>query len=74
MMDVCEANDIGMISVRPFGGLAETPKEIVERAGDPLEWNARQLIDSIKLSARGEDTQRWEVIDFPGFDSDGNEV
>lgn len=74
MMDVAEANDIGMLGIRPFGGLAETPKEIVERAGEPIDWNARQLIDSIKLAARGEDTQRWEVIDFPGFDADGNEV
>ena len=41
MMDVCEASDIGMISIRPFGGVAETPKEIVKRVGEPLEWNAR---------------------------------
>ena len=74
MMDVCEANDIGMICIRPFGGLTETPKEMAERVGEPAEWNARQLIDSIKLTARGEETQRWDVVDFPGFDSDGNEV
>lgn len=70
MMDVAEANSIGMLGVRPFGGMSETPKEIVERAGDPIDWNARQLIDGLKLTARGEDTQRWEVIDFPGFEPD----
>ena len=72
MMDVAEANDIGMLAIRPFGGVAETPKEIVERVGEPVDWNARDLIDSLKLAGRGEDTQRWEVIDFPGFDVDGN--
>ena len=72
MMDVAEANDIGMLAIRPFGGMSETPKEIVERVGEPIAWNARDMIDALKLTARGEDTKRWEVIDFPGFDTDGN--
>ena len=71
MMDVAEANSIGMLCVRPFGGMSETPKKIVERVGEPIDWNARQLIDGLKLSARGQDTQRWEVIDFPGFGPKG---
>lgn len=70
MMDVAEANDIGMIAIRPFGGLSETPKDIIERLGEPISWNARELVDAIKLTARGEDTQRWEVVDFPGFETD----
>jgi len=70
MMDVAEANDIGMIAIRPFGGLTEIPKEIVERLGEPINWNAREMVDAIKLTARGEDTQRWEVVDFPGFESE----
>ena len=70
MMDVAEANDIGMIAIRPFGGVSETPKDIVDRLGDPISWNARSIVDAIKLTARGEDTQRWEVIDFPGFESE----
>jgi hypothetical protein len=68
MLDVAEANDIGMFCIRPFGGLLETPKELEKRTGTPVDWNARQLIDRLKLEARGEDTQRWEVIDFPGLD------
>jgi hypothetical protein len=70
MMDVAEANDIGMVTIRPFGGLTEMPKEITKRVGEALDWNARLLIDSIKLIARGEDTQRWDVVDFPGFEPD----
>jgi len=70
MIDVAEANDLGVFSIRHFGGLLEMPPELEERTGTPVEWNARQLIDRLKLEARGEDTQRWEVIDFPGLDDD----
>lgn len=70
MMDVAEANDIKMVAMRPFGGVAETPDEIVERVQAHIEWNDREMVDTIKFLARGEDTTRWEVIDFPGFESE----
>lgn len=70
MMDVAEANDIGMLAIRPFGGVAETPKQMLDRLGEPIDWNARELVDALKLTARGQDTQRWEVVDFPGFEPD----
>jgi hypothetical protein len=71
MMDVAEANNIGMIAIRPFGGLTETPQNIVERVNEHVEWNAREMVDAIKRQGRGEETARWEVLDFPGFDADG---
>ena len=71
MMDVADANSIGMIAIRPFGGLAETPQEIVHRVKEHIEWNDREIVDALKRQARGEDTARWEVVDFPGFDADG---
>ncbi|MGA8204855.1 MAG: hypothetical protein WB812_10080 [Woeseiaceae bacterium] len=73
MMDVAEANDIKMVAMRPFGGVAETPDEIVERVQAHIEWNDREMVDTIKFLARGEDTTRWEVIDFPGFESEEND-
>ncbi len=71
MMDVADANKIGMITIRPFGGILETPKKVIERVGQPIDWNAREIVDSLRLTARGQDTQRWEVVDFPGFGPDG---
>ncbi len=71
MMQVADANDIGMIAIRPFGGIAETPDEIVQRCQEHIEWNDREIADALRRQARGEDTSRWEVIDFPGFDADG---
>lgn len=71
MMTVAEANQKGLVAVRPFGGLAETPAEIVERCAEVVEWNDRDFADALRRQARGEDTARWEVLDFPGFDANG---
>ncbi len=71
MMDAAEINHIGMIAVRPFGGAVETPAELIERCQEHIEWNDREMVDALKRQARGEDTSRWEVLDFPGFDADG---
>ncbi|MDH3532339.1 MAG: hypothetical protein OEO82_05375 [Gammaproteobacteria bacterium] len=70
MMTVADANNIGMIAVRPYGGLMETPQAIVDRVKEHIEWNNREMIDALKRVARGEDTARWEVIDFPGYEPD----
>jgi hypothetical protein len=70
MMDVADANDIGMIAIRPLGGMSETSPKIVQRVAEHIDWNAREMVDAIRRVARDEDTARWEVIDFPGFESD----
>ncbi|MEO1244089.1 MAG: hypothetical protein AAFX56_00280 [Pseudomonadota bacterium] len=71
MMDVADANKIPMIVIRPFGQVTETPAELIRRCKEHIEWNSRELVDALKRQARNEDTARWEVIDFPGFDADG---
>ena len=71
MMDGADAGGKPMIVIRPFGGVAETPKELVDRANEHIEWNAREIVDAIKRQARLEDTQRWDVVEFPGYDADG---
>jgi len=71
MMDVAEANKIGMIAIRPFGGTLQTPVELEKRCNENVEWNNREIADALRRQARGEDTSRWEVIDFPGFDENG---
>ena len=70
MMDVAKASEIKMIGIRLYG-LQDMPEEIVERAQEVIGWNDREMVDAIMRNARGEETARWEVIDFPGFDSDG---
>jgi hypothetical protein len=64
-MDVADANEKPMIAIRPFGGVAETSKELVERVNEHIEWNSREIADALRRQARLEDTSRWDVIDFP---------
>ena len=71
MMDVAEANNIGMIAIKPFGGVEEIAPEVANRVQGVIDWNDRELVDSIKYQARGEEPARWEVVDFPGYDADG---
>lgn len=71
-MDVADENYKPMITIRPYGGVSETPPEIVDRTKEHIEWNSREIVDALKRQARNEDTARWEVIDFPGLDDEGN--
>ncbi len=71
IMDVAQANRTGMVAIRPFGGATETPAEMVERCQEHVEWNNREMADALLRQARGMDTVRWDVLDFPGFDADG---
>jgi hypothetical protein len=59
-----------MITIRPFGGLSETPQALVDRVKEQLDWNPLEMVDAIRRQARGEDTSRWEVVDFPGLEID----
>ena len=71
IMDVAERYTKGMVALRSFGSAAETPAELLGRCQEHVEWNNREIADALTRLARGEDTARWEVLDFPGFDSDG---
>ena len=71
MMDAADANEKPMIVIRPFGQVSRTPSVLVDRCNEHIEWNAREMVDALKRQARLEDTARWETVDFPGFDADG---
>ena len=53
MMDVAEANNIGMIAIKPFGGLAETAPEVCtsRRMPNPRGALPLRMNQSIKKSA-----------------------
>lgn len=67
-MDVADANDKPIITIRPFGGLNATPASLEKRVKEQVEWNNREIADALRRQARHEDTARWDVIDFPGLD------
>ena len=74
LMDAADANSKPMIAIRPFGGLLQTPQAVEERVKEHIEWNDREIVDALKRQARGEDTARWETIDFPGWDEHGEKT
>ena len=67
-MDVADANMKPIIVIKPFGGMSETPPELVKRSKEHIEWNDREIANALKRQARHEDTAKWDVIDFPGFE------
>jgi hypothetical protein len=71
MMDAADASGKPMIVIRPYGKDIPTPAPLVDRTNEQIEWNARDMVDALKRQARLEDTNRWEVVDFPGFDENG---
>ena len=71
MMDGADAAGLPMIVIKPFGAVAETPPELIKRAQEHIEWNAREMVDAVRRQARLEDTARWDVVDFPGYDEHG---
>ncbi len=64
-MDAAEAGGKPLIAIRPFGGIGETPEELVNRVKEHIGWNEREIADALRRQARLEDTARWDVIDFP---------
>jgi hypothetical protein len=49
----------------PHFGSAKSPgKALLQLINETGEWNQRAITDAIKRLARGEDTNRWETIDF----------
>ncbi len=71
IMDGANAAGKPMIVLRPFGGVAETPQALIDRTNEHIKWDAREMVDALRRQARLEDTSRWESLDFPGYDVDG---
>lgn len=67
-LDVADANDKPVIAVRPFGGVTAIAPDLEKRSKEVVEWNEREIADALRRQARHEDTSRWDVIDFPGFE------
>ena len=68
---VAEANHKPILAIRPFGHIGDTPEDLATRAKEHIEWNDREMVDALRRLARGEETSRWETIDFPGWDEHG---
>ena len=63
-MDVAQAANLPLIALGVFGSSAKVPTDIDKRAAQIVDWNERQIADAIRQQARGEETNRWDTIEF----------
>ena len=63
-MIAAQAAKIPIIALEPFGGVEEMHPDVAARADDRIMWNERLIVDAIRHRARGEDTTRFETIEF----------
>lgn len=64
-LNAAKANNRPTLFLQSFGQATMLPGDLASRANEVVAWNERELVDALKRLARGEDTARWEVIDFP---------
>jgi len=63
-MDAAKAASLPIVALEPFGGKGSIAAEVQARAAEIVPWNERVMVDAIRKHARGEDTKRWDVIEF----------
>ena len=61
---VAQAFNKPIILIQTFGATVALPKDLLDIAAEVVEWNERSIIDAIRRVARGEDTAKWDVIEF----------
>ncbi len=64
-IDAAQAMNKPIVAMKGFGGAVDIQPEVAKVARETPEWNEREIVDALKRAARNEDTNRWEVIDFP---------
>ena len=52
LLDVAAANEKPVIAIRAFGGMSETPDELVSRVKEQVQWAARDIADAVKREMR----------------------
>ncbi|MFK8053507.1 MAG: TIR domain-containing protein [Woeseiaceae bacterium] len=64
-INAAKAMNKPLLLINSFGRVTMSPGDLISKANEVLDWNEREIVDAIRKLARGEDTQRWETIDFP---------
>lgn len=62
-VNAAKAANKPVIVMETFGS-SRVPEWLRGHADEIAEWNARSIEDAIRRTARHEDTNRWEVVEF----------
>ncbi|MCU0759931.1 MAG: hypothetical protein MUF07_12150 [Steroidobacteraceae bacterium] len=63
-MTFAQASRKPVILLPQFGLQGEVPKGVRDLATESVGWDERALVDAIRRLARGEQTGRWDVVEF----------
>jgi len=63
-LKVAQAFNKPVIAIQVFGRTLTVPNEVMVAAVETVEWNDRAITDALRRYGRGEDTAKWDVIDF----------
>ena len=63
-MIAAQATGIPIVALELFGGVGDVHPEIAKRVNGTVAWNERLIIDAVRQHARGENTTRFETIEF----------
>ncbi len=63
-MVAAKASGIPLVALEPFGGVGNVHADITARAVATVAWNEREIVDAVRQYARGEQTTRFDTIEF----------
>jgi len=63
-MIAAQAMGMPIVALEHFGGVGAVDPEVAKRASGTVGWNERLIVDAIRQHARGENTTRFETIEF----------
>ncbi|HXC61011.1 MAG TPA: TIR domain-containing protein [Steroidobacteraceae bacterium] len=63
-MNYAKSQKKPVVLMRQFGLKSEPSKLLLERADEVPDWEERGLVDAIRRLARGENTARFDTVEF----------
>lgn len=63
-MNYAQSQKKPVLLMRFFGTRQDVPKVLVDRATELVDWEERGLVDAVRRLARGENTARFDVVEF----------
>ena len=61
---MAQAFKIPVVAISSFGDTVVIPAKLAEAAAKTVDWNDRVIVDAIRQTARGEEANTWDVVDF----------
>ncbi len=63
-MTTAKTAGVPLVALELFGGVGEVHRDVTDRVLATVGWNEREIVDAVRQYARGEDTKRYETIEF----------